>query len=461
MSSEATVGALLPDEQELLSIGRKIVEWAAEGEAVEVFVGSSTGTEVVVFEGDIESLTVDSSAGVGIRVIRDQRVGAAYAGTLDPNAIAECFAEVRDNANYGTPDEYAGLAKPDGVEAAQIVLWQDELTTITTDQKVERALELEKALRAADSRIRQVPSCRYSDAMGINAVVSTTGIERAARSTIAWIMADAIASDGVDSFEGYGLSVSRRFDQLDDERAVNDAVERCTRMLGAVKPPSSNNTPVVLDKRVTSTLLSLIGGTLSGESVVKGRSLFGNSLGTSVAPEFVNLVEDPTNADAFGASSYDGEGLATRRLALIQDGQLINFLHDSYSARRFGVASTGNAQRGGFAGAPHPGARALFLTPGQFSQDDLIGLAGDGVLIQTISGLHSGVNSVSGDFSVGAEGVLIKNGQLAGPVREFTIGSSLQSLLASIRAIGNDVEYLPSAAAGVSTLIDGVTISGA
>jgi PmbA protein len=257
------------------------------------------------------------------------------------------------------------------------------------------------------------------------------------------------------------LSVSRRFDELDDYRAIAVAVERCTRMLGAVKPPSSNNTPIVLDQRVTATLLSLIGGTFSGESVVKGRSLFGDSLGKSVAPAFVNLVEDPTNPKAFGATSYDGEGLATRPLPLIRDGQLVNFLHDSYSARRFGVTPTGNAQRGGFAGAPHPGARALYLSPGEHSQDELVALADNGVLIQTITGLHSGVNAVSGDFSVGAEGVLIKNGQLAGPVREFTLGSTLQSLLGSIRAIGKDVEYMPSSAAGVSTLIDGVTISGA
>jgi PmbA protein len=297
--------------------------------------------------------------------------------------------------------------------------------------------------------------------MAINAVVSSTGISRAAKSTIAWVMATAIATDGTDSFEGYGLSVSRRFDGLDDAAAVADAVDRATRMIGASKPPSSNNTAIVMDKRITASLLSIIGSTLDGESVAKGRSLFGDSLGKSIAPDFVNLVEDPTNAAAFGASSYDGEGLATRRVQLIEDGVLMQYLHDSYSARRLGATPTASAQRGGFAGAPHPGARALFLTPGSASQAQLCEQAGDGVLILTITGLHSGVNAVSGDFSVGAEGIVIKNGQLGGPVREFTIGSTLQSLLSSIRAVGNDVEYMPSAAAGVSTLIDGVTISGA
>ena len=167
---------------------------------------------------------------------------------------------------------------------------------------------------------------------------------------------------------------------------------------------------------------------LAGDAVIKGRSLFANRIGDEVAAPFITLVDDPTNPLAFGATDFDGEGLAARRTPLISAGVLQGFLHNTYTARRMGVSSTASAVRGPKS-TPSVGVHAAALAPGTRSRADLIAGVDHGVLIQEVSGLHSGVNPVSGDFSTGAEGMLIAGGTLGRPVREFTIASTIQRLL--------------------------------
>ncbi|HMJ77858.1 MAG TPA: metallopeptidase TldD-related protein, partial [Iamia sp.] len=156
----------------------------------------------------------------------------------------------------------------------------------------------------------------------------------------------------------------------------------------------------------------------------------------------------------------DGEGLASRRNVLISDGRLEAFVHNAYSGRWAGTASTGNAVRGGFKSTPGVGCRALSLAPGPSSQPELLRQVGDGVLISSVIGMHSGVNPISGDFSTGAEGLRITGGEQGAPLREFTIASTLQRMLRDVEAVGNDIDWLPMSAAGVSLVIRDITISG-
>jgi PmbA protein len=215
-----------------------------------------------------------------------------------------------------------------------------------------------------------------------------------------------------------------------------------------------------LDRRVTATLLGILSGTLSGEEVVKGRSLFAGRIGEQVGVGELTLVDDPTNPLAYGASEFDAEGLACRRNALISKGELSGFLYNTYAANLAGTSSTGSAVRGGFRTTPGVGAQALYLEPGTRDQSEIISLVGDGFLVQSITGVHSGVNPVSGDFSVGAEGLMIRGGELAEPVREVTIASTIQRMLQHVVAIGSDIEWLPGAATGVTLAIDEISLSG-
>jgi PmbA protein len=444
---------------DLLDIGDRIVAMAHDGEQVEAVIGRSRSTEIRVYDGDVESLSSAETQGVGVRVVMGSKQGFAYAGSLDDEVLAETLAEARDNAAFGTEDEYLGLASADGVPVAELDLFREGAASYSTDRKIELAKELERAVRAADPRITGVDSSDFVDSLSEGCVVTNTGIRTSGRETGCYVSVSCIATDDGDTKTGFGFSVGREPGDLDVAVAAADAAERATRLLGAIKPKGGRAT-IVLDPFVTAQFLAIIGGTVSGEAVLKGRSLFAERMGEQVASPLVTLVDDPTNPLAYTATETDGEGLATRRNLLLDAGVLRTFVHNSYTGRRAGTASTGNAVRG-FKSTPGVGCMALSLAPGTATQDELLAQVGDGVLIASVLGLHSGVNPVSGDFSTGAEGLRISGGSLGEPMREFTIASTLQRMLADVEAVGGDLEWLPMSAAGVSLVIRDVTISGA
>ena len=446
----------MPD---LLGLARRVLEKAGADEDVEVYVSHGRETSIRVFEGEIEELTAAESAGVGVRVISEGRQGFSYVGALDESAAADALVEARDNARFATIDEHSGLASPDGVAAPALHLWREELISFPTDEKVALAVALERRVRAGDSRIRQVVSSDYVDGFGETAIATSRGIEVSSRQTGCYLFVHAVAGDGDDTQTGFGYSVGRAPAELDLEVAASDAVDRATRLLGAKKAKSARVT-AVLDRRVTATLLGILAGTLSGEEVVKGRSLFAGRVGEMVGVSELTLVDDPTNPLAYGASEFDAEGLACRRNALISKGELTGFLYNTYAANLAGTSSTASAVRGGFRTTPGVGAQALALEPGVSDQSEIISQVGDGFLVQSITGVHSGVNRVSGDFSVGAEGLMIRGGELAEPVREVTIASTIQRMLQHVVAIGSDIEWLPGAATGVTLAIGDIALSG-
>jgi len=444
---------------DLLEIASRVAGWANNGEQIEAFVVHQRETEVRAYEGEVESLTSAESQGIGVRVIAGGKQGYAYAGTLEGDAMEETLREARDNAGFAESDKFNGVAEPDGVAPADLHLYREELVSFPTDDKVALAIELERATRAADPRIAGIESAEYIDTLYESAVATSTGIASVTRETGCYLATYALAEADGETQTGFGFSIGREPGELDPAVAAKDAAERATRLLGATKPATERLT-VVLDPWVTAQLLGIIGHTLTGEAVLKGRSLFADRLGEEVANTAITLVDDATDPAAFTASMVDGEGLAIRSTALISDGVLTGFLHNSYSGRRSGTSSTGSAARAGFKSAPGVGAHALALGAGDRSQADLIADIGDGFLVQGVTGLHSGVNPVSGDFSTGAEGLRIRNGEVAEPIREVTIASTLQRLLQDVVAIGSDTEWLPMNAAGVTLVVADVTMSG-
>ena len=438
---------------DLQAIADAIVAMAEPGEQIEANVARSRETDIRVYNGDLEHFVSAQSQGISVRVIKDGRTGSSHAGTLDETAWREVLAEARENATLGGVDEWAGLAEPDGVAIVEQELWDDTLDAFDTAKKIEIAKELERAAVGADPRVR-IDDSNYSDGATEEAFATTMGIRSSGRSNSCYASVSVMADDDGETQTGWAYALGKNPAEFDLRKAGVEAANKATGLLGAVKPPSKRTT-VVLDPMVTAQFLGIIGSTLNGESVVKGRSLFANRLGEAVASPLITLVDDPTDSRAYTASEIDSEGLAARRNVLIKDGVLQMFVHSSYSARRAGTKSTGNAVGGGV------GCLALQLTPGTKTQAELIADIEEGVLIQSVQGLHSGVNPISGDFSTGASGVMIRNGKVAEPIREFTIASTLQRMLLDVLAIGNDVDWLPMRAAGVSMVIADVTMSGA
>ena len=239
---------------------------------------------------------------------------------------------------------------------------------------------------------------------------------------------------------------------------ADDAVTRATRLFGA-GPVASQRLAVVLEPRLAATIAGFLGATLTGDALVTGRSPFADRVGEVISSPLLSIVDDPTDARSFAADTFDGEGLACRRNDLVVDGVLRGFLHDTATGRRAGVPGTGSAVRS-VSSTPMAGYQALVVAPGSGSFDDLVRGVDVGVYVQSMTGIHSGVNLVSGDVSVGIEGVMIRDGVFAEPVREVTIASTLQRMLLDIRAVGDDVEWLPGGTGCPTIVIGDVALSG-
>lgn len=443
---------------ELLDLAARIASGARDGEQLEVCVGRGRSTRVRAFGGAVEELTSAESFGIGIRVVRDQRVGFASAGSLDEGVVAEVLADARDNATFAEPDEWAGVAEPDGVEAVEIDLWRDGVDSTPTTTKVDLALALERAVLDGDERITGIRTAAYGDSAGEAAVATSTGIAQWSRATSSSLSVLALAADGALTQTGSGLSVGREPSELDVDEAAADAIERATVLLGARKI-STRRLPLVLEPRMAATILGIVAGTLTGSPVVKGRSPFADREGELIASPLLTLIDDPTDHRSLGADSHDGEGLATRRNLLIDAGVLRGFLLDSATGRRLGRASTGSAVRG-TRSTPSPGVQAMAVSPGAGDLASFVADHEGALVVRSFTGLHSGVNAVSGDFSVGVEGLLIQGGEAAVPVREVTVASTLQRLLLDVVAVGTDVEWLPSGSGVPSLVIGEVALSG-
>jgi PmbA protein len=213
-------------------------------------------------------------------------------------------------------------------------------------------------------------------------------------------------------------------------------------MIGAGKP-ESRACPVVLDPTVAASFAGLIGGALSAKAVQRGRSPFAGRIEEDLASAAFALHDDGRDAEGPASAPFDGEGVPRRRTALIEEGRLRGYLYDTYSANREGVHSTGSASRAGYRSLPSVSTSNLVVAAGELSEPELLKAAGDGVYVTDVAGLHSGVNPVTGTFSVGASGRTIRGGELAEPIREFTIAGELVAMLAEVREAGAEARWVP------------------
>jgi PmbA protein len=415
---------------------------AAGATDAEAWVEESAGRKVRVYDGRVESMSDAGGRGVGVRAFRDGRSGYAYGTDL-----------VADSDEFdGLPDE-PGTTPVEGLSSPAFAAW-------STADAVELALEVERAARA-QTGVTQVENAVYSDAKGSVAIASSRGLRAGYDVTQAWAYASAFAGEGEDLMTGLGVGLGRDPASLDPEAIGAEAGERALALVGA-RQPSSRRCPVVLDAFVAASFVGFIGGMLSADAVQRGRSLFADREGDEVAAAAFALIDDGTLPDGPSSAPFDGEGSPTRRTPLIEGGRLLTFLFDARTARRAARASTGNAGRGSYRSPPAVSATNLVLAPGAQPLEALIAGAGDGLLVTDVAGLHSGVNPVSGTFSVGASGRLIEGGQLGAPVREITIASDLVSMLRAVRAVGSEARWVPfgGSVKAAPILIDEMAVSG-
>jgi PmbA protein len=445
---------------ELRDLVQAALSAATDGEQVEAYAEEERRTEVSALRGEVEGMTFAESRGVGVRVIRDERLGYAWAADPTEDEVRASVAAARENAALAEPD--ASNVLPDAATVVPMPeLYRSESASIAADDKVRMALDLERYAVSRDPRVTKVDLAQVGDEVSRVALASTTGVDLSYERTDAWVVAVTLAVEGDETQVGFSFTIARGLDQLAWEPIADEAVDRAVQMLGADKPETAK-VPVILDPFAASSFLGVLAGALNADNVLKGRSLFADMVGQEVGAPAFTLIDDGRRADGPGACPFDGEGVPSGRTELFTGGVLNGFLHSTYTARRAGGGqrSTGNAKRGGYKSAPGVGTSNFFVEAGDRSLDGLRSDAAGGVLIMDVSGVHSGANPISGEFSVGATGRRIgPDGSLGEPLREMTIASTLPEMLQSVRAVGSDLRFFSSVGTP-SILIGEMTLAG-
>jgi PmbA protein len=299
---------------------------------------------------------------------------------------------------------------------------------------------MEKMAKTRDPLIQKVLSAGVITRSGIVTVMNTRGAEASYRSNMTNAGVSVLAASGGMMQGGYGSQFARTWKEIDPEKIADEAVHHAVSLVGG-QPVQSQDAEVIFDRGIAAQIWGMLGRTLTGEEAQKGRSIFAGRIGQRVASSLVSLIDDSLRADGPGACPFDDEGVPKKRFPIIENGVLKGFMYDIYGARKAGVESTGHANRS-FRSPVSAGPSNLYMEPGTVTVNDVVAGTKNGFLVMEVKGLGvGGFNVVSGDLSVGASGLWVKDGRYAGPVREVTIAGNLREMLLDVDAVADDFKW--------------------
>jgi PmbA protein len=447
-------------QNHLAELAAETVKQALDRGASEAECTISEGNEFSanVRMREVESLKQAGSRGAGLRVLIGQRAGSAYTSDLSADGIQRMVASALELGAITSEDPHAGLPEAEelGTISSDLQLYCADVERLETPFKIDLARAAEAAALDADPRITNSEGGSFDSRLSRRVFANSRGFVGEYRSSYCSLAAVPVARQGESMERDYWVSMARSFAGLEPAAQVGQiAAERVLRRLGARKV-ETQRVPVVFEPRTARSLLGSIFEAVHGESVYRQASFLAGKLGERVAAETVTVIDDGTLAGLFGSSPFDDEGVPSRRTAVIERGVLKSYLLNTYTARKLGMKTTGNASRGlsGNAGIGHGN---LFLERGERTLEEIIAGVSNGFYVTELIG--SGVNIVTGDYSRGAAGMWIRNGELAFPVSEVTIAGNLTNMLMDVEAIGSDLEFRGSTAAP-TLLIREMTVGG-
>ena len=450
-------------EQALIEIGRGIVERArkAGADVAEAVIGEGSHLTAKVRLGEPELLEEAGSRSVGVRVFCGKQVAVSYSSDLSERGIARLVEDAVELARLSEPDSFSGPPDPSllstAADHASLNLFDPEMDAIDGAAAIAHAKIAERAALDADARVTNSEGADFSRSSGYRALVTSGGFAAASRGTYASLTVSQVVDDtDGKKRSGYHWTAKRHTkDLLADAEVGKEAARRTLAKLGA-KKVETQECAVVFDPDAARAILGLLAGCVSGGSIWRRGSYLVDRLDTKVASDIVTVIDDPLVPAGPGSRAWDGEGLASRRNVIVDRGVLKTYLLDSYSGRKLGMASTASASRGG-SGGVGPGTSNFILQAGTASPDDIVKSTKRGLFVTDMMGF--GFNAVTGDFSRGAAGFWIENGEKTFPVAEVTISLNVDEILKRIDAVGNDLD-LRGATASPTIRVSAMTLAG-
>ena len=447
-------------ETDLKKLATDAVRRAMEGgaTAAEAVAREASEFSTVVRLREVETLKESGASSMGLRVFFGQRAASTYTSDLSPAGMQQMLSAALELARITSEDPHAGLPEPGqlGAISGDLDLYYEDVYSLPSEERIAYARRAEEAALQHDPRIRNSEGGSFDAAVGHRVLANSHGFVGEYQRSYCSVAAIPIAEENGSMERDFWYSVARSLGRLDSPEHVGQvAAQRALRRLGARKV-KTQRVPVVFDPMVARSLLENVFEAVNGDAIYRGASFLAGKLGERVAGENVTVVDDGTLPGGFGTSPFDDEGVPTQRTVVVERGVLKSYLLNAYAARKLGLKTTGNAARG-LAGTPGIGVGNFFFEQGTKTPQEIIAEVRDGLYLTEFLGF--GVNLVTGDFSRGAAGMWIVNGELAYPVHEITVAGNLREMLNNISEIGNDLEFRGSVAAP-TLRIDGLTVAG-
>jgi PmbA protein len=434
----------------------------------QALAGGASDAECTISEGDefeasirmreVENLKEAGSRGMGIRVLAGQRTGSAYTSDLSRSGIETMVSKALELAKFTGEDPHAGLPEPAdlGSIGGDLALFDSAIESMETEFKIDQARRAEEAALSFDPRIENSKGASFESYLGMRVFANSRGFTGSYRTSSCGLSVQPVARQNGSTERDYWYSSARSASGMESAEFVGRrASERALRRLNPRKIATQRAT-IVFEPRTARSLLGELFDTISGSTIYRRASFLAGKLGEKIASENLTVIDDSTLPGLFGSSPFDDEGVRTRRTVVIERGVLRSYLLNTYTARKLDLKTTGNASRG-ITGNAGVGPGNFFIEAGASEPGRIIGGVRGGLYVTELIGASA--NPVTGDYSAGAAGLWIENGELAYPVSEITIAGNLKQMLMDVEQVGSDLEFRASVAAP-TILIREMTISG-
>ena len=442
-----------------IDLAEKIFESGkAKFEDMETYIEKTKTIEMSVFNGELDKYNISDTEGMSFRGIHNDKMGYSYTEKVDESSIDMLVNEAYENGKYIDALEkeiiFSGSDKYEEMDN-----FNKELKSTPLEDKIEFVKSLEKEALSLDSRIVAVSYCMYNEVENSKYLINTKGLNLENSTNLAYAYLVVVAKDGEDTKTGISYVISRDFKNFDYKKIAKEAVAEALSLLGA-KPIKSNEYPVVFRNDAFAGILGAFSSIFHAENVQKGLSLLKDKIGEEIASKNFTLVDDPFSSKGFNSSTFDDEGTATKYKKIIDKGTLNTYLYNWKSATKDGVESTGNGFRNSYKSSVSTSATNLYVEKGDKSLDEILETVDNGVYITDLQGLHSGLNPVSGDYSLSAHGYEIENGEIKRPINQITIAGNFFETLMDIEEIGNDLRFSTNGVGSPAIKVKKLAVSG-
>ncbi|NPA32888.1 MAG: TldD/PmbA family protein [Aquificae bacterium] len=437
-------------------IEKLVKKYLKSGYEYEIFYERKKKLKIEVTSQEVENISSSEEHGLGIRVLKDKKLGFAYSSFIGEEEIRDAVLKAMEMCELQEQDEGNDFVRellPPGGDS----VYDEEGLSRSLDEKINIPIEMERYAKELDARIKGVRKSSLTETAFEVKSKNSFGVYFSYRGTVYSASIATLASDGNDSAISWEFRASRRLSELDYKALVKDAVFKSVNLLHP-SPFETKSLPVVFFRDSFAMLLDAFSPLFLGDYYVKGKTLFKDKMGQRVASEKVSIIDDGTLPGGVASAPYDAEGIPTRKNYVIEEGVFKGFLHSLYTAKKSRQEPTGNSVRDSYRELPASGTTNFFLKGGKATLEELLSSHGEVFLVLEVMGLHT-VDTISGDFSLGCAGVLYKNGKKDKTVRGITVAGNITELLGGVEEVGGDFTFYGNVGSP-SVLVRKLTLGG-